>query len=40
MHPDYDLTLSPPPLADYLRLRADSGLSPVTEAQGEPPLVN
>ncbi|WP_322613152.1 GNAT family N-acetyltransferase [Dermacoccus abyssi] len=40
MHPDYDLTLSPPPLADYLRLRADSGLSPVTEAQGEPALVN
>lgn len=40
MHPDYDLTLSPPPLADYLRLRADSGLSPVTEAQGEPPRVN
>jgi GNAT superfamily N-acetyltransferase len=40
VHPDYDLTLSPPPLADYLRLRADSGLSPVTEAQGEPPLVN
>lgn len=40
MHPDYDLTLSPPPLADYLRLRPDSGLSPVTEAQGEPALVN
>jgi GNAT superfamily N-acetyltransferase len=40
VHPDYDLTLSPPPLADYLRLRADSGLSPVTEAQGEPALVN
>ncbi|RYI21406.1 N-acetyltransferase [Dermacoccus sp. 147Ba] len=40
MHPDYDLTLSPPSLADYLRLRADSGLSPVTEAQGEPALVN
>ena len=40
MHPDYDLTLSPPPLADYLRLRADSSLSPVTEAQGEPALVN
>ncbi|MBE7372211.1 GNAT family N-acetyltransferase [Dermacoccus barathri] len=40
MHPDHDLTLSPPPLADYLRLRADSGLSPVTEAQGEPALVN
>ena len=40
MHPDYDLTLSPPPLADYLRLRPDSGLSPVTEAQGQPALVN
>lgn len=33
MHPDYDLLMDPPPLADYVRLRRDTGLSPTTEEQ-------
>lgn len=40
MNPDYDLAPQAPPLADYLRLRADSGLTPVTPEQGEPALTN
>jgi GNAT superfamily N-acetyltransferase len=31
---DYRLLDGPPPLADYLRLRLESGLSPKSEAQG------
>jgi ribosomal protein S18 acetylase RimI-like enzyme len=30
----YSLVMTPPPLKDYLRLRADTGLSPKTEQQG------
>lgn len=33
MTPDYALVMQPPPLADYLRLRAEAGLSPRTEEQ-------
>lgn len=40
MRADYDLVHEAPPLADYLRLRADSGLTPVTAEQGGPALVN
>ena len=36
----YELTTNPPALAEYLRLRADSGLTPVTPEQGEPALAN
>ena len=32
--PGYSLVMTPPTLSDYLRLRADSGLSPKTERQG------
>lgn len=32
--PDYELVPGPPPLADYLRLRSASGLSPKTAEQG------
>ena len=32
--PGYSLVMTPPPLSDYLRLRADAGLSPKTEQQG------
>jgi hypothetical protein len=31
MSPDYELVASSPPVTDYLRLRAESGLSPKTE---------
>jgi GNAT superfamily N-acetyltransferase len=34
LHRDYRLLDGPPPLADYLRLRLESGLSPKSEAQG------
>ena len=37
---DYDVRLQPPSLEDYLRLRADSGLSPKTTAQAQGPLEN
>jgi ribosomal protein S18 acetylase RimI-like enzyme len=33
MSPDYALVPSAPPVADYLRLRQESGLSPKTEEQ-------
>jgi GNAT superfamily N-acetyltransferase len=36
----FRLVEGPPPLADYVRLRADSGLSPRTEAQAEGALAN
>ena len=32
--PGYSLVMTPPPLADYLRLRTAAGLSPKTEQQG------
>lgn len=33
MDPAYRLEMTPPSVADYVRLRRDSGLSPKTEAQ-------
>ena len=33
VHPGYTLLDSPPTVAEYLRLRRDTGLSPATEAQ-------
>ncbi len=33
MDPDYQLVMTPPPVADYLRLRQEAGLSPKTEEQ-------
>lgn len=33
MTPGYALVMAPPPVADYLRLRADAGLSPKTAEQ-------
>lgn len=40
MDDSYELLDGPPPLADYLRLRADSGLSPKRPDQAEPALTN
>jgi len=37
---DYDLTLVPPPLDHYLRLRSETGLSPKTADQAAGPLAN
>lgn len=37
---DYRLVPYLPDLADYRRLRAESGLTPVTDAQGAPALAN
>jgi len=34
LHRDYRLLDGPPPVADYLRLRLESGLSPENGAQG------
>jgi ribosomal protein S18 acetylase RimI-like enzyme len=36
--PGYRLVLSAPPVADYLRLRSESGLSPKTEEQARAAL--
>lgn len=33
MDPGYELVSAPPPVADYLRLRREAGLSPKTEEQ-------
>jgi GNAT superfamily N-acetyltransferase len=38
MSPDYDLVPLCPPVADYLRLRSESGLSPKTERQAQAAL--
>ena len=35
MDPRYSLHMAPPPVADYLRLREQAGLSPKTQAQAE-----
>jgi len=35
---DYTLLPTAPPLQDYLRLRRDSGLTPVTAEQGAPAI--
>lgn len=40
MHDSYELLPFAPELDDYLRLRANSGLTPVTAEQGAPALVN
>lgn len=40
MDDNYELTTRPPALDDYVRLRADSGLSPITREQSEPALIN
>jgi ribosomal protein S18 acetylase RimI-like enzyme len=37
--PGYQLVMAPPPAADYLRLRRESGLSPKTRQQGEAALL-
>ncbi|CAM3720143.1 MULTISPECIES: GNAT family N-acetyltransferase [Tsukamurella] len=36
----FELVVGPPPLADYVRLRADSGLSPKSEEQAAGALAN
>ncbi|TWS19312.1 GNAT family N-acetyltransferase [Tsukamurella asaccharolytica] len=36
----FRLVAEPPPIADYVRLRADSGLAPRTEAQAAGALAN
>jgi GNAT superfamily N-acetyltransferase len=36
--PGYRLVLAPPPVPDYLRLRQEAGLSPVTEEQARAAL--
>ena len=38
MHQDYRLITAAPPVADYVRLRDEAGLSPKTEAQAAPAL--
>lgn len=40
MHADYELVPEPPAVTDYLRLRTDSGLSPITAQQARPALAN
>lgn len=40
MDDSYELIDSPPPLADYLRLRAESGLTPKRPEQAAPALEN